>query len=288
MAYPRLYTCDLARGRCSSAMSDIDSLDKSAQNAVDGDPNSIWAPGTGATTFGVTLDAPRKIRAFAFANHNLAGCFITLLGVYNGSGIVLRVPTVVPTCEDFLVDLETSTPLLTAAWVTVTGADPTIRVGCISVLGDYGYNSAGQIIEGGGYGIIELGGDDVGGVSYPLPVGGDTGVVAVTSANGFPQYQRLAGVSQSLVIPFDLMRAARDYDLWRLFQAYYPQRRGVFANPGFTRGVWYTSDDYSTDAPTARYCVGDPSRPLAYQIDQAGSRASGSLVLQTIPRDPVS
>lgn len=288
MAYPRIYTCDLARARYSSVSSDIDIATLSAQNAVDGDPNTLWEPGVTGTTWKVTLASELKIRAIGISNHNLVGAYVSVYVMHEGAPSLALDATLVATPEDLLLDLGTSSETCTAVWVVVTDAAAVIKVGCISVLGDYGYSSTGVLTEGGGYGIIELGGDGVGGVLRPLPVGGDAGVSVVNSPSGFSQYQLLGSISETFVLPFALLRAARDYELWRLFAAYYPRRRNAYSNPGFSRGVWLTSDEYSTDTQIARYCVGVPDQPLSYQIDHAGSRGSGSLFLRTLPRESVA
>ena len=283
MAYPRLYTCDLARGRYSSVSSIPDSA-YSSQNAVDGDPNSLWVPGAVSSDWGVYLAGARTVRAFALVNHNLVGATVSL-HVYH-DGILEMITAQLPiTSDPFLVDLVTPTTASTLAVLKVIGASSNIKVGCIYILGDYGYDSDGVLAADGGYGIIELGRSASGGITRPLPVGGDTGVRVVRSSNGFPQFQQISAPSDVLTLPFELMRSSLDMELWRLWHAYYPRTRGEFSNPGFSKGVWFTSDEYSVDARLAMYCVGES---LGYQVDQAGSRSSGALTLRAIPRDIVS
>jgi hypothetical protein len=288
MATPKVYTVDLAYKRYSSVSASPDSASLSAQNLVDGDPNSTFEPGASTTEVRIIHASSLRIRGYGIANHNLLGGVVSVHVIYDGGQHEIDIYRPVVTSEDFLVDWGAPQVAATETHLVIqsTGAD--IQIGCLSIIADYGYNAAGELVEGEGFGIIEFGGDDAGGMPRPLPVGGDSGVRVLRSANGFPQFQRLGSPVQSFVLPFELMRVARDYELWRLWNAYYPMRRGAFANLGFAGRVWYTSDDYTLDAPMDRYCVGMPDSQPRYQIDYAGSRSSGSLYLETLPRDSVA
>ena len=287
MATPKIYACDLAHKRYSSITATPTDASLSEQNLVDGDPNSLFEPGDTLTSVRIVLPSKLMIRGYGLANHNLLGGVISLRGIYDSTMYEFDTYRPVTTCEDFVVDLGVQ-PAADEIDLLVESPTDDIQIGCISILADYGYNAAGELVEGEGFGILEFGGDDAGGMPRPLPVGGDSGVRVLTSANGWPQFQRLGSPVESFVLPFELMRAARDYELWRLWNAYYPRRRGVYSNPGFSRGVWYTADDWALETPEARYCVGRPDQQPRYQIDHAGSRSSGSLFLQTLPRDSVA
>ena len=290
MAYPTLYVCDFARAKYSAVSSIPDNSSLSAQNTVDGDPNSLWIPGDTSAQWLCVLPVARVVLGIAISNHNLKGALISVKCSYNNSWYDTAITDeMVDTDEDLLYRFACPVPAAGTVRIDLSdGQNGNIKVGCISVLGDYGYSAAGVLTQGGGFGIIEIGGADSGHVMYPLSVAGDAGISAVVSSGGFTQFQRMGGSTEMIVLPMGLMRASRDYEMSRLFNAYYPRTKGEFSNPGFSKGCWLTSDEYSTDAPTVRYCVGVPSAPLRYQVDAAGSRSSGELVLRTLARDALT
>ena len=289
VVYPRLYIQDLALGLYSGVSSSTDSDDISSKCVVDGDPNSLWLPSSDPAIIIVTFESALCIRGFAISNHNIPiGAMISVHGLYSSSWHEFYEYTQTVTEDDFLIDFGTDQTAAEQVRVVILGAGAGLMIGEISILGDYGYNAAGQLVHGQGFGIIELGGANVGGVNRQLSVRGDTGVASVVATNGFTQYQRLGSVTERFVLPLSLLRASRDLEMWQLWNAYCPRRRGTFANPGFTKGIWFTSNDYDVSTPSARYCVGCPDDPLEYTITHLGPRAEGHLTLQTLPREPVA
>lgn len=286
MVYPRLYTCDLVRAQYSIVSANNDSAMLTMQNLMDGDPNSLYEAGQTSATVVFTLPVARKIRGYGLCNHNLYGGYISLSGLVDGVWQMFDLQRQITTVEDLVIDLGTAQLEATQIQFNIVGLS-NIKLGCLSVLADYGYSANGVLTEGAGYGIIELGGPGLGGVPRPQPIGGDTGISMLNSPLGFPQFQRLGSVSLSFIIPFEFMKTGRNELLWRLFNSYYPRRTGLYTNVGYSKGIWYTSTDYALATPFALYCVGSPDQPLAYQIDHAGPRGSGSLFLRTLPYEAI-
>ena len=287
--YPKLYTCDLARGRPSSIVSDPDAIDLTAQNLADGDPNSLWNPGATAAVVTITLAGARFIRGYAISNHNLLGAEISVEAFYAGIFHGLDLYRVVETPDDFLHDFTEEWPsACTQMRFSFRYCTANILVGCLSIIADYGYDESGVLVHGTGYGIIELGGDDVGRIRRDLPVSFDSGIRALQSGNGFTQFQQIGSPFEIFTLPLSRLRASRGGEMWRLANVYSPRRRGEFTNKGFGKGVWFTDDTHSVTARSAKYCVGEPSAPFNYNIDTPGARSSSDLVLRTPAREAVS
>ena len=270
------------------------------QLLLDGDPASIAVlpvNESGYLILSVDLAAQTGgfvITGIGIANHNLVGSYINVEGLWDNVYHDLAHSFRPTTPDDFVIPTDRlcldhgTLQAATSIRLTIATTEETVTMGCLCLLADYGYNAAGVLTENGGFGTIALGGANMGGLQRPLPVAGDSGVRAVVSANGFIQYQQIAAPVQILTIPLSLMRAGSDLEMWRLWNAYYPTRRDMFCNPGFAKGVWYTSDEWSAALHAGKMCVGDPGAPLAYQIDYAGGRASGGLQLRTLARESVA
>ena len=283
MGYHKLYTHDLARSAYTAVSSVPDAVTLSAKNAVDGDPNSIWEPGATAASWTHNHGSARVVNGYAIANHNLLGgtiSFQLFIGYWWTADNVRSVVTP----EDFLIDLGPLNPAATATRLVVTGPS-NIKVGCISILTDYAYTAAGVLATGNGGAILSLGGD--GGVGFPIPGAGDPGIVGMQGANKFMQLQRMAPSSMDFVLNLGQMKAGLNEPFWRVWNAYYPRRSDMYSNPGFSKCVWYVSDEWSLSTPQAAYCVGSPATPLQRQVDRPGGRATASLHLLTLARDSV-
>jgi hypothetical protein len=287
---PRLYVCDLAHARYSSVSASPDSDDFSAQNTVDGDPNSLMQPGADHVTWNCILASALKVRGIAISNHNLAGGWLSASVRVGGTMIPLLAADTVDSAEDLLRDAETASDEATEVQIDIGDVPANIKIGCISILADYGYNYQGNPTEGEGFGIIELGGTgDEGYMILPISTGGGTGIVALTSTNGFTQFQRLACPSRLFAVRLTLMRMARGYEGDRLWNAYYPRKpRAIYANPGLYKGAWLVMDDFDVTAPAAIYVTGDPGRELGVIVDTPGGRASAELYLREVARESVA
>jgi hypothetical protein len=287
MGVPKLFVHDLARGYYGQ-VSSVPDVALSAKNAVDGDPASIYAPGAASAVWTLDMGGSSTVRGYALANHNLIpGSGTVKFEGWNGSAwVTIDNTRTVATSRDLGIEV---TPVGSCMkWrLSFTNGATAIKIGCISILTDYGYNAAGVLTSGSGLGAVAL--EDEGGLELPISsVSRSTGIVGLGGPTGFRQLQRVGFPDEVISITIAWMKGALDSAGWKIWNAYYPPRADQYCNTLFFRGAWLFTDEWSLAVPNAYYVTGIPEDPMAKQVAAEGGRIWIHLSMRVIPREPVA
>jgi hypothetical protein len=285
MATPTLYTQDLMRGQYAQVQSTSTGF-ATAPNALDGDVANRWSAGATSGIFVWGQSTAYAAIGWALSNHNLNGATITVSWATTAAGTYTQVDSITVSGNgDFvrIVNLGQH-----QYWkFAISGASAAITIGEISLLADYGVNSAGATANGANDGALLLANEASLGLKRPIGRGIIPAQSDLRTAGGFVHRSRYGCGSQAWELNFELMRGAgaggTDYEWWKIQNSYDAATDALYTNPGWYKGVWLTLDDWGNDTNrTGYYLV--PSGPLLWQITHAGGRVSATITFESPTR----
>lgn len=271
-----LWTLDFAAQRYSSIASLSDGQ-STASYALDVDPSTKWAPALTTATF--HFDNTFTPYAIGLANHNVKGATLSLKKRATGGAWTELESFTINTTHDVL--LKIASPASHDEWkLDFSGASSNIEIGAISLLADYGYNSAGTLQTGQGYQRIEL---SAGGPVWPYVRNVLPGFVAIPTAGGGETVQKIGSPQREFQLNIQYPSMTDGAGSWFRIEKSYRGDHQTYGNPGWRNAVWVTDDTWDNSSDfRAYYCR--PVGPLGAQIVYAGGRVQGQINLRELSR----
>lgn len=282
MGTPYIWACDLCRGQYGYVHSSTTGY-ASSYNAIDGNPNNRWAPGSTTPSFIWGTGATYNYLALGLAGHNLpSSSTVTVSFSTTATGSYTTIGSFTTSGPEDVVWPFTTTGA--RHWIKVAfSSSANVTVGEISLLADYGYSAAGVLTEAGNYGKLALANEVAQGLRYPIGRSANGAVASVATAGGAIVDQRIGRGVQTWDLSLGQMRGADDTELWKIVQSYDYPTATLYTNPNWQKGVWLTDDQW--DGGTTKrawYCK--PEGGIVWQPDMPGGRASATIRLRTYGR----